>query len=66
MNGSFQSTDIYLTSPESNFCPLFFFLRKKNFGDLEKLLLSRNKAKFELFAINTTFRKQKVKKILVL
>jgi hypothetical protein len=36
MIGYFGSTDIYLTSPESTFCPLFFFFDKNIFGDLEK------------------------------
>jgi len=34
MNGSFSSTGMYLTSPESTFCPLFFYFEKN--GDLEK------------------------------
>jgi hypothetical protein len=36
MNSSFLSTDIYLTNPESTFCPLFFSFGKKKFGVLEK------------------------------
>jgi len=35
----------YLTSPESTFCPLFFFFDKNIFGDLEKVLLSRKQSK---------------------
>jgi len=36
MNGSFQTTDVYLTGPEITFCPLFVFFDRKNFGALEK------------------------------
>jgi len=47
MNGS---TDIYLTSPEGTFRPLFFFSTKTIFGDLEKSTSSRKKANFKHFA----------------
>jgi len=45
MNVSFQATDIYLTSPESDFCPLFFFFEKKILVTLKKVLLSRKQSK---------------------
>jgi hypothetical protein len=50
MNAFFGSTDMYLTGPESTFCPLFVFLWKKNSEHLEKALLSskgsKNRRKF--------------------
>jgi len=54
LTASLGSTDPYLTSLESTFCPLFFFFSKKNFGGLEKsafnVLYLENKANFEQFA----------------
>jgi hypothetical protein len=58
MNGSFWSTDIYLTSPESTFCPLFVVFHKK-LVTLKKIFYLENKANFEHFA-DTTSRKPKV------
>jgi len=43
VNGSFGSSDIYVTSPEGTFCPLFFFFDKNIFDVLEKALLFKKK-----------------------
>ncbi len=61
MNNSFRSTDIYLTTLESIFCPLFFFLTKKIWWPWKKFFYLENEAIFEHFAENITHRRQNVK-----
>jgi len=58
MNGSFQSTDIYLTNQESTFCHFLSFIHTKKFVvTLKKCFYIENKANFEHFAENTLIEK---------
>jgi len=62
MNASFGSTDIYLTGPESTFCPLFFFFCEKISEHLKKVFLACKLSKIGRKFINTLERTQKVEK----
>jgi hypothetical protein len=46
-----QIYNIYLTGPESTFCPLFLFFDKKNLVALEKMLLSSKQTNLEHFLL---------------
>jgi len=56
---------IYLTSPESTFCPLFFFFDKNILVTLKKVILSRKQSKFGTYCIKYHVYKTKSYKIFV-